>query len=300
MFPRNLSLFRFSESPCDDIPAALAKHRVREPGPLEMATAGFASPYGLADDRFTVHSGHYIGFVFVVSERLLPASAINDALAKKVQKIAEDESLKVGSRERKRLREDLLTEMLPHAPVRSRRVFGWIDDRAGWLIVDTASRKTAENALSALREAFGSFPAVPLLAHEEPRVLLTDWLANGELPRKLTLGDQCELRDMSGAAGSVVRCRRQDLDAEEVREHLRNGKQAVSIGLVFEERLSFVLSDSLAVTGLRALDIVVDGTTVAESSAMQVECDFALATLEVANLLAFLQDTFKIGRPGED
>ena len=298
MFPRNLSLFRFGSMPSDDVSAALANHRVRDPGPLEMATSGFVSPYGLADDRLTVTSSGYVGFVFARNERLLLPSAVNDALVKKVQKIAAEEGRRPGMRERKRIKEDLVTEMLPHAPVRSRRVAGWLDARAGWLIVDTPSRKVAEQALSQLREAFGSFPAVPLAPEELPRVLLTGWLAKGELPAKLSFGDQCELRDPA-SNGSVVRCRRQDLETEEVREHLRNGKQAFSLGLAYDDRLSFVLTESLSITGLRALDVVIDSRDIAESDSVQVESDFALAALEVNALLAFLENAFDIRRPQE-
>lgn len=299
MLPRNLTLFRFGTTPSKNIASDLANHRVREPGPMEMATCGFASPYGVTDDRLTIVANDCTGFVFMQYERVLPAIAVNDALAKKVRKIADDEGRRVGNRERKRLRDDVLTEMMPHAPVKPRRIFGWIDAQQGWLVIDTSSRRYAELALKSLREAFGSFPAVPLTPDESPCVLFTDWLANDALPAQLTLGDECELRDPATATGALVRCRRQDLDADEVKEHLRGGKQAFEVGLVFDQRMSLVLSRDLVVTRLRPLDILQAERMDAESGDSQLDSDMALATLEVRRLLSFIETTFVVARPAE-
>ena len=66
----------------------------------------------------------------------------------------------------------------------------------------------------------------------------------------LVLGDECELRDPA-EAGAVVRCRRQDLESDEVREHLKSGKQVFQLGLEYDERVSFVLGEDLTVRKLR-------------------------------------------------
>lgn len=304
MLPRNLTLFRFSAAVSADLVSrgigpVLAEHPAREPGPLEMAAYGFASPYAIGDDRMVVISNDCTGFVFQMSDRLLPASVVIDAVAKKVKTIADEEGRRVGSRERKRIREEVLTDMLPSAPIKNRRVRGWIDTSEGWLVVDTSSRRNAETVLKALREAFGSFAAVPLAPEEDPRVLMTDWLANDTMPVKLGLGDECELRDPSSSRGATIRCRNQDLDADEVKEHLRSGKQVFQLGLVYDERMLLVLGEDLSVKRLKPLDVVNDTREQSESHDAQVESDLALASLEVRGLLGFLAERFQLPRPAE-
>lgn len=299
MLPRNLTLFRFAASPCDAMDTALSEHRVREPGPLEMRTCGFASPYGASDTRLTLTANGCTGFVFAQYERALPAAAVIEAVNKEVRRIANEEGRRIGMRERKRIKDDVLTKMMPQAPVRPRRVAGWLDLDHGWVVIDTASRRTAEDALKALREAFGSFPAVPLAPEEAPRVLMTHWLANDALPEHLGLGDECELRDPATTKGALVRCCRQDLDADEVKEHLHSGKQVFQLGLCLHGRMGFVLSEALAITKLRAFDILTDSRAEAEDDAAQRDADFALATLEVRQLLSQLADLFNIPRPAE-
>jgi recombination associated protein RdgC len=207
----------------------------------------------------------------------------------------EDKALRT---ERKKLKEDLLHELLPRAFVRTSRMSSYVDKQHGWLVLDTSSRKSAENALTQVREALGSFPAVPLAPEEGPRVLMTDWLANGSLPAGLTLGDECELRDPATATGAIARCRRQDLDAEEIKEHLRNGKQVFQLGLVFDDRISFVLGEDLVLRKLKFLDAVLDELGDSQpDAAAEMDARFALLTLEMQRLLAKLEEWFGLPRP---
>jgi recombination associated protein RdgC len=304
MFFRNLTLFRFSPAVADDLKRldeALGEHRLRPCGPLEMFTKGFVPPVGRGDDAPLTHAVKHCTWLTVGGEdKLLPAAVVNDELQRKVRKIAEEEGRKVGGRERKRLKEDLLTELLPRAFVRSSRMSAYVDTKHGWLVLDTSSRKSAENALSQIREALGSFPAVPLAPEEGPRVLMTDWLANGTLPAGLAFGDEVELRDPATATGAIAKCRRQDLDAEEVKEHLRNGKQVFQLGLVFDDRMSFVLGEDLIVRKLKFLDVVTDelGDSFEDAQA-EADAGFALLTLELERLLAKLEEWFGLPRPSD-
>jgi len=301
---RNLTLFRFSPAVADDLQRldeALGEHRLRACGPLEMFTKGFVSPVGTDPDApLTLTVGHCTGFTIGAEDKLLPSAVLNDALAAKVRKIADEEGRRVGGRERRRLREDLLTEMLPRAFVRSSRMGGYVDRRHGWMALDTSSRKAAENALTQIREALGSFPAVPLAPDESPRALMTDWLANGTLPAGLALGDECELRDPATSTGARWRGRNEDLSAEDVREHLRNGKQVFKLGLVYDDRISFVLGEDLVLRNVRLTDIVLDAlpddSTDAEAEA---SATFALFAGEVARLLERMEEWFGLPRPSD-
>ncbi|MDE1893954.1 MAG: recombination-associated protein RdgC [Pseudomonadota bacterium] len=302
MFFRNLTLFRFSPAVATDLERldeALGEHRLRPCGPMEMSTRGFVAPVGRGEEEPLTRTVNHCTLLTVGGEdKLLPAAVINDELHRKVQKIAEEEGRKVGGRERKRIKEDLLNELLPRAFVRNSRLSAYVDRKHGWLVIDSASRKSAENALTQLREALGSFPAVPLAPEEAPRVLMTDWLANGNLPAGLTLGDECELRDPATATGAIARCRRQDLDAEEVKEHLRNGKQVFLLGLTFDDRISFVLGEDLVIRKLKFLDVVMDELGDSQQDAYaEMDAGFALLTLELERLLGKLEEWFAVPRP---
>lgn len=303
MFFRHLTLMRFSPRVAADLVERLDQeifyHPLRACGPLEMCTRGFVPAAGdQQNEPMTVQVNQCLFATVASEDKLLPTAVLNDALHRKVQQIAEAEGRKVGGRERKRIREDLLTELLPRAFVRRSHTSAYADTKDGWLVIDTASRKQAETMMTQWREALGSFPAVPLAPEEGPRVLMTDWLANGRLPPRFALGAECELRDPATATGAIVRARRQDLDAEEVKEHLRNGKQVFALGLVFDDRLSFVLGEDLTVRKLRFLDVVLDelGDSAQDAEA-EANAQRWLMTVELKRLLEALQDVFGLARP---
>jgi recombination associated protein RdgC len=301
MWFRNLTLFRFSKSSAKSLKsleARLDNHRLRPCGPIELATQGFISPYGRDEETMLHEVGHFRLLTAAREDKLLPSSVINEELRARLQKIAEKEGRPVRSKERKRLKDEVMTDLLPRAFTRLSKLNAYLDTENGWMAIDTASRKAAEGGVSLLREALDSFPAAPLAAEESPKALMTDWLARGKLPAGLALSDECELRD-SAEAGASIRCRRQDLETDEIREHLKSGKQVAQLGLVFNERLSFTLDEELVVRKLRFLDLVQNelGDVDRESAAAELDACFALMTLELDQLFRQLEEWFGLPRP---
>jgi recombination associated protein RdgC len=301
MWFRNLTLFRFSKSTAKSLKSIelkMAERRLRSCGPIELATQGFISPYGRDEDALIHQVGKYILLTAAGEDKLLPNSVVNDELKARLRKITEKEGKRISSRERKRMKEEVLTDLLPRAFARLSKRNAYLDTDNGWLVVDTGSRKAAENCVSLLRDALGSFPATPMAAEESPRALMTEWLVQGKLPAGLALGDECELRDFV-EAGSLVRCRRQDLETDEIREHLKSGKQVFQLSLVFEDRLSFTLDEELVVRKLRFLDQVQEQLQGSDEDSATAELDacFALMTLELERLLQRLQEWFGLPRP---
>jgi recombination associated protein RdgC len=302
MFFRNLTLFRFSptvSASLDELESALDGHRLRPCGAMEMSTHGFVPPLGPDAEALTHGVGDSLLVTVGSEDKLLPASVVNEELSRKVRKLAEAEGRRIGGRERKRLKQETLDELLPRAFSRPSRQQVWLQRKLGWAVFDTSSRKAAEQALTTLREAMGSFPAVPLAPEKAPRQIMTDWLTSGDLPAGLSLSDECELRDPANAGGAVVRCRHQELESDEIREHLRGGKQVFQLGLEFDERIGFVLGEDMVIRKLKFFDVVTDDLdhAQADSAAEEMDARFALMTLELERLLGKLDEWFGLPRP---
>ncbi|MGH8190243.1 MAG: recombination-associated protein RdgC [Rhodanobacteraceae bacterium] len=297
---RHLTLFRFSSAvgkSLKGLEEALAGRALRACGPLEAATRGFVSPFGPDSEVLS----HTVGKATLVTlgseEKLLPAAVVNAELGKRLRKEAQRRGRPVGGRQRRAIKAEVLDILLPQAFVRPSRLNIYLDSKNGWLVLDTASRKAAEAALTALREALGSFPAQPLTGAETPRALMTQWLGSGKLPPGLALGDECELRDPAG--GAVIRCRHQELESTEVRAHLKQGKQVFQLGLQFEDRASFTLGEDLVIRKLRFLDVVQDSLDAdgKESAEAELDARFALMTLELERLFGGIETWFGLQRP---
>lgn len=298
MFFRHLSFFRFplaQKKSFDKLDDALAECRLKPVGPLEAMSRGFISPFGRDEPVLSHRIGNAIWLTLGGEDRLLPAAVVNDALGKKIAELESREGRKLGGRARKRLKEDLVHELLPKAFVRPTRLNASVDLQYGFLAIDTSSRKSAESFATELRHALGSFPALPLNAETSPRAVLTGWIAGEPLPDGLALGDECELKDPADR-GAVVKCQRQELLGEEIKKHLESGKQVTRLALTLDDHLSFVLGEDLVVRKLKFLDGAVDALENTERDSLNAELDarFALMAGELSRLFAVLEKTLKL------
>ncbi|MBL8249142.1 MAG: recombination-associated protein RdgC, partial [Candidatus Competibacter sp.] len=96
------------------------------------------------------------------------------------------------------------------------------------------------------------------------------------------------------AAGGVVRCRGQDLTGAEIRSHLHAGKQVTRLGLSWDERVAFVLDETLVIRRLQFFDVVRESLrdTATDSVEAVFDAEFALMTGELAVWLPRLLELF--------
>ncbi|NZA25523.1 recombination-associated protein RdgC [Luteimonas sp. SJ-92] len=298
MFFRNLTLFRFPASlDLAHLDEGLDEARLKPVGPLELSSRGFVSPFGRDAEALSHRIADALWLTVGGEDRLLPAAVVNDLLARKLAEMEEKEGRKPGGRARKRLKEELVHELLPRAFVRPSRTSVLLDLEHGVCAVDTSSRKNAEAAVSEVRRALGSFPALPLNAEVAPRSVLTGWIAGEPLPGGLTLGEECELKDAADH-GAIVKCQRQDLESDEIARHLESGKQVTRLALTLDDHLSFVLGEDLVIRKLKFLDGAVDQLEGTEQEDLRAELDarFALMSGEFRRLFAILEPALKLSR----
>ena len=298
MIFRNLTTFRFSSSLRESLESLAEKipdHALKPLGALELSTRGFVSPFGRNHEALSHQVGDCVLIALGGEDKILPAAVVNDVLAEKLDAIRENEGRSPGGKERKRLKDEVLTDLLPRAFAKPSRTMAYLDMETNWLIVDTASRRNAEAIVSAIREALGSFPALPVNAENSPRAILTGWIGGEELPEGFALGDECELRDPVDQ-GAIAKLRRQEMTANEIAEHLKAGKQCFHLGLVFAERLSFVLGEDMVVRKLKFLETATEelGKDNRESLEAEMDANFALMSGELRLLLERLEKTFSL------
>ena len=267
MFFRNLTLFRFPTSlDLSDLDSHLAECALKPVGPLELSSRGFVPPFGQHGDGLSHSIGESLWLTVGGEDKLLPGAVVNDLLQKKLAALEEKEGRKPGGRTRKRLKDDLIMELLPRAFVRPVRSDALLDTKLGVIAVDTSSRKNAESVVSEVRRALGSFPALPVNAEVAPRAILTGWIAGDPLPDGR----------LSAATTRVV-----DL-AERW----------------FPDAFVFVLGEDLVVRKFKLLDGAVDQLESSDRDDVAAELDarFALMAGEFKRLFAVLEKAFKLSK----
>lgn len=298
MFFRNLTLFRFPTAlDLSELDARLAECALKPVGGLDLSSRGFVPPFGRGAEALSHRVGDAIWLTVGGEDKLLPAAVVNDLLQKKLAELEQKEGRVPGGRARKRMKEDLVHELLPRAFVRPTRTDALLDLEHGLCVVDTSSRKAAETVVGEIRHALGSFPALPLNAEVAPRAVLTGWIAGDPLPDGLSLGDECELKDAADG-GAVVKCQRQELQGDEIAKHLESGKQVTRLALNLDDHVSFVLGEDLVLRKFKLLDGAVDQLESTDREDLRAELDarFALMAGEVKRLFAALEPALKLSK----
>lgn len=310
MFFKNLTFFRFPtsfsglfpipvESAFDDLAERLGECRLQPVGALEMHSRGFVSPFGHDEGQMAHRVGACAWITLGGEDKILPPAVVNSELAKRLKVIAEREGRSPGGRARKRLKDDILHELLPRAFAKPGRCDAYFDFDRHFIAVDTSARGRAEQVVSEIRKATGNFPAVPLMAQTAVSGTMTHWLAGATLPDGFALGESCELR---GTDDMRVTIRNIDLGGEEISTHLEAGLQCARLALVFEDRLTFELDEALTVRKLTFLDGCIDELESSDRDDLKAELDarFALMVGELGQLFDRLDDAFRFQAAGDE
>ena len=94
---------------------------------------------------------------------------------------------------------------------------------------------------------------------------------------------------MPDASKATVRYARHALEGKEIRDHINAGKQPIRLGLTWNDRISFVLTDQLHVKRLSFLNIIERETgEELDNEDERFDIDFALMTGELSKMLGDL------------
>jgi recombination associated protein RdgC len=289
MWFKNLQVYRLPPGVSMDLvrlDEQLAAHALPGCGSMDMQSAGWVSPRG--DERFLHVLNQQVLLAFAQEQKLLPAAIVNQFAQDRAEQISAQEGRPVGRRELRELKERITDELLPRAFVRRRITWAWIDPVAGWLAVDAAAKTKAEELLGHLIKSVDEMPAKLLKTQLSPGTAMTTWLTEGEAPAGFTLDRDLELR-APGDERATVRYVRHALEGEEIRAHIAEGKGATRLGMTWNDRISFVLTEDLQIKRLAFLDILKEEAEgQAESEAERLDLDFALMTGELSRLIAAL------------
>ncbi len=294
MWFRNLQLYRLAH-PFDISPEQLDE-RLRTGefsgcGRMDMLASGWAPPLGRHGQQLVHAASGYIMICLRKEEKIIPAGVVRQLLEDRVAEIAETEQRDIYRREKLRLKETIIVDLLPRALSRISNLFAYLDVRNGLLVVDSPSSAKAEALVSQLRTTLGRFPAAPVRPRLSPSAVMTRWLSGDRLPQDFVLGEECELKHPE-PDGGVVSCKHQDLNSAEVFNHIKNGKRVVRLALQWRERLSCVIHEDLSIKRLRFEDIISEAAEESEDDdpATRFDVDFSLMALELSGFFPALMD----------
>ncbi|HEY6515260.1 MAG TPA: recombination-associated protein RdgC [Steroidobacteraceae bacterium] len=285
MWFKNLTVYRL---PADwtwsavSLEEALTRRPLQRCSPLEMRSMGWVPP--ATSDRLLHTLGEHHLLALGVDQKLLPASIVRQEAEQRARVQAETQGFPVGRRQMRALKMQVLEELRARALSRRRITRAWLDPRGGWLVVDSASDRRAEELVETLRDTLGSLAVQKVDTERSPSACMAAWLMQSDAPGAFAIEQDLELQS-GEPAKSIVRYRRHPLDGKEIRAYVAGGKRPTQLGLTWNGRISFVLTEKMQVKRVEFLEIVREQDEEEIDPAEQFDLDFAVMTGELAKLL---------------
>lgn len=288
MWFRNLRIYRlatdWNKAP-NQLSDLLAKRPLARCGSFDMLSRGWVYP---KNENFVHSVGGQWLIALGVEQKLLPATVIRQVTQERVAKIEVEEGRKVGRKEMRDLRDGVSLELLPKAFTRRRTTWAWIDPAHGWLVVDAGSDAKADEFMEVLLPSAGEIKLRPLQTQVSPSSAMTDWLASGDAPAGFTIDDDLELR-AAASAQSAIRYVRHALEGKEIPLHIASGKVVTKLGMTWNDKVSFLLTDKGQVKRLVFLNIMKEeGEQSTQEVDERFDIDFALMAGELNNMFTDL------------
>lgn len=258
---------------------------------FDMSKFGWSSPLK-GSDLLHFSQGNQFLLVSHREDKLLPANVVKAETEQRIAELEEKEARKLKKTEKQAVKDQVVSNLLPRAFSKHQFTAIWLDLDNQLVYVDAASSKRAEDTLALLRKTLGSLPVVPISFTLPPAEVMTNWIAKGHTPSWLNLLEEAELKSFD--TDSVIRCKRQDLETEEIAQHLQAGKFITKLAIEWEAHFSCVLNEDATLSCLKFADEVREKNDdiLKEDVAQRFDADFLLMTEELKTFTAKMIEEF--------
>ena len=289
MWFKNLVVYRLGAGwsrKAEDLEAKLAQQPLQKCGGFEMESRGWTWPQ--QEGQYLYHQNRQWLIALGSEQKLLPAFVIRQVAEERAAEMEARLGHPIGRKQKRDIRDKVTAELMPRALSRRRTTYAWIDTANGWLAVDAAGEPKAEAFIETLRKTEDDLPATRLETQMSPSSSMGRWIMAGEVQGPFGIDQDLELR-AADASRATVRYARHGLEGKDIRDHIAAGKQPVRLGLTWNDRISFVLTEQLHVKRLQFLEILRrEPSEEIEDEDERFDIDFALMTGELSRMLADL------------
>jgi len=285
MWFKNLQIFRLStpwQITADELHTQLSRLSFSQCASNEMQSQGWAPP---RNNELLVHSVNKQFLISLATEKkLLPSSVINQVTKARAAELEEQQGFAPGRKAMKDLKERVTDELLPRAFAVKRHTSVWIDPINRWVVIDASSPARADEVVKLLLKCCDKLPLEGLRVKSSPQAAMTSWLAGNEAPKGFTIDQDTELKS-STEDKSTVRYVRYTLEPDDIQKHIAAGKQCTKLALTWDDRISFVLTDTLTIKRIKPLDILDEEKDKGTNEEERFDADFMLMTAELTKML---------------
>ena len=288
---KNFRFYRIhSDWPADEpsLNEALATAAFKPCPAYSEKSVGFEPPIEILEDLLCRRLSGVDLLQLRYQTKLLPPSVIKEALADRVIDFERRTARPPARGEKRELKEEVYSELLPRALLKSDRIRAFYIQSEQVLAVATPSEKVAEEFLDKLRDALGSLQGTPLEYQKSAQMLMKQVFLGGDAG-KFFVGRECRMKDPSEQT-STVNWLDMDINDQSVQTHVKDGLVLDRLGLSWNAQVGFVLADDLVLRKVKFEGLAELDELDQEDPIMRHDAEVVLTTGLIKSLLGALKN----------
>ena len=302
---KNVIVYRidqWEQPPLAELEERLGTMRFVECGASQPESSGWVEPRGEKHGSLVESVGGQWILKLCTETKAVPGGVVKTQLDERLDRVEQDTGRRPKGKRAKEFKEEIVRELLPRAFPKRATTPIWIDLEAKLVMIGAASAKKADSITTTLAELLAGGIRLDLVQTQlSAATAMAEWLSTKEAPAGFSIDRECELKQPDSEK-ALVRYARHTLDIDEVGEHIKQGKLPTSLAMTWDSRVSFVLTENLALKKIKLLDVVLEGQETSGKGDNGFDADVAITTGELARLIPDLVDALggplKLGEAG--
>lgn len=230
---------------------ALEKRIFAECQPTMAFSAGWVPTFEFSDDLLCKFDDYGM-CTLRRDSKSVPAALVREILEEKIAEFEEKTGEKPEKADKESMKEDIILDLLPKAFAKTALFQILFNFKTGEIFIQAPAAR-AEEALSIIRDALGSFPAIPFgAALSEMAPVASQWLTDGDYPEEgLSVESECTIK---GNDGETIQCKKIDLYSDQVVAHVKSGRFVTKIALGINDEAMFVLDEKFSFGRIKSME----------------------------------------------
>jgi len=296
MWFKNLHIYQLSKPlnlSTEELADKLDDFRFKSCGKMADKSIGWVSPIHRQRDYLIHAASGCVLFCMRKEQKMLPASAVKEALEEKVFALEEEFSRKVYRKEKQSIKDDIVASMLPNVFPRSTHIHAYFDTKNNRLFINASSAAQVDEFYELLTNTIGAFGAIQLVAEENPASVMSQWIKDHP-PENWQLSGEYLLKDPKDER--VARFKDNDSENHFVNELIEDGYVLQKLGIRYKSYLTALIQDELQIKGIKFDEQIIKENEElnGEDPLLRFDADFALMTDTLKDFTDDLISIFKV------
>ena len=267
----------------EELDSLLQEIRFVAPSSLEKTRLGCVPPID-DDNALCFIDGERVVIKFKRQDKILPAPIINEEVKQRLLLIEEQEQRKLNKSEKAKVKDDVITELLPKAFSKNSFITVFLYLKEKLIFIDVSNKKLNEECLSLLRRALGSLPVVNMSTNKSPSLFMTELLRQECVHSQLDILNEVDFM-LNNQENSMIKIKNCVIPNDETEQALQSGFAVGKMLLLWNDSMSFLLEHDFSI---KRIKYFIEDDEQYENNSEEMKGNYLIMLDELLSMVMFL------------